>query len=164
MRKERNELSEEMSLRDIAKAIFTINRHAKAAPEPQQLYHLKKKSILKLLDEKKAKKIGLHYSKSPRLNNNHSTILVKVADYYFHIIPEKEDFKKLKHLGELDENFRNPRTNMSLSKARKIIYKYLGWEYKRKRPRNRRPHNSSYYIPSSLGKMEWPPTRTHHSS
>lgn len=158
-------MSKRVSLRDIAKAIFTVNRHAKAAPEPQQLYRLKKKSILKLLKENRAKKIGLHYSNSPRLKSNHSTTLVQVDNYFFHILPEKRDFKELKHLGELDKGFRNPQTYMSLSNARRIIYDYLGWDNQQEKNylKKKRPHNSSYYIPSSLGKMEWPPTRSHQS-
>lgn len=155
-------MSEKIPIKEIAKALFTINRHAKTAPEPQHLYHLKKEAIQKLLAEKRAKKVGLHFSNHPKFSNQHSTILVSVDDYYFHILPEKKDFEELKHLGKLDQNFRNPKTKMSLTHAKKIIYQYIDWKPKKKQ-KNRRRHYSSYYTPSSLGKMEWPPTKTHHN-
>ncbi len=41
--------------------------------------------------------------------------------------PSKEDFETLEHLGELDEDFRNPKTYMSLSHAKKVIYEYIDW-------------------------------------
>ncbi len=145
--------------KEIAKAIFTVNRHAKTAPEPQHLYHLKKEAIKQLLKENKAKKIGLHFSNHPKLSNQHSTILVKVDDYYFHILPEKKDFQELKHLGKLDQNYRNPKTKMSLSQAKRILYNYMKWQPKK----SNKKHYSSYYTPSSLGKMEWPPTKSHYN-
>jgi len=151
-----NEKKEKYSVSDIAKAIFTVNRHAKAAPKPQHLYEIKKQAIEKLLKEKKAKKIGLHFSNNPKLSNQHSTLLVKVANYYFHMPPSKEDFQTLKHLGSLDEDFRNPRTKMALSYAKKIIYNYIDWQPPKSVKQKR---FSSYYTPSSLGKMEWPPTK-----
>lgn len=141
---------------ELAKAIYTVNRHAKAAPKPQHLYTIKKAAIEKLLKVNKAEKIGLHFSNNPKFSNQYSTLLVKVADYYFHLPPSKEDFKNLTHLGSLDENYRNPKTKMSLSAAKKIIYEYINWKPS-KQTKNKRV--SSYYTPSSLGKMEWPPTK-----
>ncbi|WP_096270051.1 YkyB family protein [Paucisalibacillus globulus] len=149
-----------VSLPDLARAIYTVNRHAKTAPEPQHLYFIKKESINRLLKEKRAKKIGLHFSQHPKLSNQHSTLLVQVDDYYFHIPPSKEDFQNLKHLGELDQNFRNPQTKMSLSQAKKIIYQYIDWKPVNKKPNKPRQYSSSYFTPSSLGKMEWPPRKT----
>lgn len=149
-------MSENHNVNEIAKAIYTVNRHAKTAPKPQHLYAMKKEAIYKLLKEKKAEKIGLHFSKSPKYSNQYSTLLVKVADYYFHLPPKKDDFKHLTHLGSLDENFRNPKTKMSLSTAKKIIYDYIGWKPPRQ-TKQERP--SPYYIPSSLGKMDWPSTK-----
>ncbi|MFC3039910.1 YkyB family protein [Virgibacillus xinjiangensis] len=147
---------------EIAKALYTINRHAKTAPEPKHLYHIKKEAISRLLKEKKAEKIGLHFSDHPKFSNQHSTLLVKVADYYFHIPPAKEDIKGLKHLGSLDQSYRNPPAKMSLSQAKKAIYQYIGWKPKKeKQTRQRRSYSSSYFTPSSLGKMEWPPTKPH---
>jgi YkyB-like protein len=149
-----------VSLRDLARAIYTVNRHAKTAPEPQHLYSIKKESIKLLLKEKRAKKIGLHFSDHPKRSNQHSTLLVKVDDYYFHIPPSKEDFKELEHLGTLDHNFRNPQTKMSLSQAKKIIYQYIDWKPVTKKPPKNQYSSSAYFTPSSLGKMEWPPKKT----
>lgn len=146
------------TLIEIAQAIFTINRHAKTALKPKQLYTLKKAAIDKLLQQNRAKKIGLHFSNNPKYSNQYSTLLVKVHQYYFHVPPSKQDFEELEHLGALDDSYRNPRTQMSLSYARKILYDFLNWKQdNRKKAMNKR--RSSYYIPSSLGQMEWPPTR-----
>ncbi|TXL67535.1 hypothetical protein FHP05_00525 [Cerasibacillus terrae] len=142
--------------KELAQAIYTINRHAKTAPKPQHLYYIKKETIHKLLQEKKAKKVGLHFSDNPKYSNQHSTLLIQIDDYYFHIPPSREDFKKLKHLGELDRTYRNPQTKMALSKAKKMVYQYIDWKPKKV---TKTKKHSSYYIPSSLGKMEWPPTK-----
>src|SRR5699024_90606 len=149
-------MKETHNVLDLAKAIYTINRHAKAAPKPQHLYAIKKRAIEQLLKEKKAEKIGLHFSDNPKYSNQHSTLLVKVANYYFHLPPSKEDFDNLTHLGSLDQDFRNPRTKMALSHAKKIIYQYINWKPSKAVKRKR---FSPYYTPSSLGKMEWPPTK-----
>ncbi|WP_337017227.1 YkyB family protein [Oceanobacillus massiliensis] len=156
-------MKHEITIQNLAQAVFTINRHAKTAPEPQHLYQIKKDTICKLLKEKKAEKVGLHFSDHPKLSNQHSTLLVKVADYYFHIPPSKDDFKNLKHLGSLDQNYRNPQTKMSLSQAKRIVYQYIDWKPEKKpHPRQKR-YTSSYYTPSSLGKMEWPPSKSHRN-
>src|SRR5699024_6068298 len=147
------------SLNEMAKAIFTVNRHAKTAPEPQHLYHIKKEAIKQLLENGDAQKIGLHFSEHPKFSNQHSTLLVKVGDYYFHIPPAKQDFKELEHLGTLDQSYRNPPTKMALSYAKKVIYRYIDWKPPKKNATKRR-FTSSYYTPSSLGKMEWPPTKS----
>ncbi len=140
----------------LAQAIYSINRHAKVATKPQHLYSIKKAALDKLLQENKATKIGLHFSKNPKNSNQHSTLLIKVSNYYFHLPPERNDFKELNHLGELDENYRNPQTRMSLSQAKKIIYKYINWQTPHTKKKKETP---SYYTPSSLGQMEWPPTK-----
>src|SRR5699024_2204671 len=75
-------------------------------------------------------------------SNQSSTLLVKINNYYFHLPPTKNDFKELKHLGSLDQSYRNPHVKMSLSKAKKIIYQYLNWHPKKRT--QQRP--SSYYI------------------
>lgn len=154
-------MSGKPTVHDIAKAIFIVNRHAKAALEPQHLYAMKKAAIQKLLREKKAKKMGLHFSNNPKFSNQHSTLLIQVADYYFHLPPSKEDFKNLEHLGALDDHFRNPHTKMSLSRAKSIIYHYTNWKQPTSKKSKSRTY-STYYTPSSLGKMEWPPTKKFH--
>lgn len=148
------------SLDEIAKAIFTVNRHAKTAPEPQHLYYIKKMTIKKLLDHNDAKKIGLHFSNHPKYSNQHSTLLVQVGNYYFHVPPMKQDFKKLEHLGTLDQNHRNPSTKMALSYAKKVIYHYIDLRPAKRQKTAKKRHRSSYYTPSSLGKMEWPPKKS----
>ncbi|GIO25995.1 YkyB family protein [Ornithinibacillus bavariensis] len=151
---------ETVSIQDLAKAIYTVNRHAKTALEPQHLYFIKKETINRLLKEQKAKKIGLHFSEHPKLSNQHSTLLVQVDDYFFHIPPTKEDFQELKHLGSLDHNFRNPQTKMSLAQAKKIIYQYIDYREPKEKKKKTKKYTSTYYTPSSLGKMEWPPKKT----
>ena len=118
-------MEKHIPVREIAKALYTVNRHAKTAPEPRHLYYIKKEAINRLLKENKAERIGLHFSEHPKLSNQHSTLLVKVDDYYFHILPTKKDFEQLRHLGSLDQNYRNPQAKMSLSQAKKIIYNYI---------------------------------------
>ncbi|HLS35197.1 MAG TPA: YkyB family protein [Bacillota bacterium] len=142
-----------MKTEELAKAIYTVNRHAKAALEPQHLYEIKKRAIDQLLRENKAKKIGLHFTKRPKHSNQHSMLLIKVDEYYFHIPPTREDFKQLKHLGDLDDDYRNKRVRMSLSTAKQILYDYLNWQPKKKSVRDK--YYSNYYTPSSLG--QWPP-------
>lgn len=154
-------MGQDASLKTLAQAVFTINRHAKTAPNPKHLYQIKKETINKLLEEKKARKVGLHFSNHPKLSNQHSTLLVQIDDYFFHVPPSKEDFKMLEHLGSLDENYRNPQTKMSLSLAKKIVYQYIDWKPEKKPQTRQQRYTSSYYTPSSLGKMEWPPSKSH---
>ncbi|GLO65838.1 MULTISPECIES: YkyB family protein [Oceanobacillus] len=153
-------MSDDVSVHKLAQALFSINKHAKTAPEPKHLYQIKKKAIHQLLKEKKARKIGLHFSDHPKLSSQHSTLLVKVDHYFFHIPPTKEDFKTLEHLGSLDQTYRNPHTKMPLSQAKKLVYQYIGWKPEKKNPSQTRRYQSNYYTPSSLGKMEWPPTKS----
>ncbi|KNE20018.1 YkyB family protein [Virgibacillus pantothenticus] len=158
-------MKEQEQIEEIAKALYTVNRHAKTAPDPKHLYYIKKATINQLLQQNLAKKVGLHFSKHPKYSNQHSTLLVQVADYYFHIPPTKDDFKELQHLGELDDSYRNPQTKMSLSQAKKVIYRYINWKAKKPPyPMKRAGRRAStYYTPSSLGKMEWPPTKSHRN-
>lgn len=136
----------------IAKALFTINRHAKTAIDPHELYSLKKQTIEKLLSENHAKKIGFHFTRNPKLSKQHSTVLVQVGEYYFHIPPNKKDFKTIEHLGELDQNYRNPKTVMSLNKAKRLICDYLDIPFQRKQDSRK---NTAYYTQSSLGKSDY---------
>lgn len=116
----------EYSIEELSHALFTVNRHAKTAPNPKFLYLLKKKTLEKLLEDGKAKKIGLHFSKNPKNSLQRSDLLVSVGEYYFHIPPQKSDFAELPHLGELNETYRNPKTNLPLSKAKLILQNYTG--------------------------------------
>lgn len=140
---------------EIAEALFVVNRHAKTAPSPKYLYELKKHAIEKLLMENRAKKIGLHFSDHPKLSRQHSTLLVQVDNYYFHVPPAKKDFQDFKHLGNVDKNFRNPKTRLSLSHAKRILAGFLNWKPNEEdSPLTRR--SSSYFTASSLGQVSWP--------
>ncbi|MBO8155459.1 MAG: hypothetical protein H0Z32_03265 [Bacillaceae bacterium] len=131
--------------REIAEAISVVNRHAKTAPQPKQLYTLKRKSIQKLLHQKQAKKVGLHYSEHPTLSKQHTTLLIQVEDFYFHLPPEKNDLNTLKHLGHINHEFRNPKPQLSLKRAKQILYHYLGWKPVKKSPgRQQFPSVSSW--------------------
>lgn len=114
------------SLRELAVAIYTINRHAKTAPDNRPLYQLKKVAIEKLLETGGAEKVGLHFVENPKYSKQHSTVLVRCGDFLFHTLPEKEDFAQLPHLGEQDMEFRNPQERMSLKTARHILTDFTG--------------------------------------
>ncbi|WP_144509445.1 YkyB family protein [Bacillus sp. FJAT-22090] len=110
----------------IATAIYTVNRHAKTAIDKKPLYQLKKLAIEKMLEENKAQKIGLHFVRNPRNSQQQSSVLIQCADYYFHMIPVKEDFKQLPHLGHLDETYRNPIRKMNLRMAKQVLADFIG--------------------------------------
>ncbi|HHW38204.1 MAG TPA: hypothetical protein GXX18_13370 [Bacillales bacterium] len=116
----------EYSIEDLSRALFIVNRHAKTAPNPKFLYYLKKQTLEKLIQDGKAKKLGLHFSKNPKNSQQRSDLLVSVGEYYFHIPPQKADFEVLPHLGALNETYRNPKTNLPLSKAKLILQGYTG--------------------------------------
>ncbi|WHT46877.1 YkyB family protein [Sporosarcina thermotolerans] len=73
----------ESNIRQIAIAIYTVNRHAKTAPNNRVLYELKNSSIRKLLRLGYAQKIGLHFIENPQLSKQSSTVLVKCGDFLF---------------------------------------------------------------------------------
>ncbi|MFS0574430.1 YkyB family protein [Sporosarcina sp. 179-K 3D1 HS] len=144
------------SVRQLAIAIYVVNRHAKTAPDNRQLYALKKKALEKLISEGFAEKIGLHFVDNPKQSKQHSTVLVQCQDFLFHTVPEKEDFLSLPHLGQQDRNTRNPQERMSLNQARELLTNFLGLqperEQKLKRPipkRNVRPVNQTKGFRSS---------------
>lgn len=114
------------SIRQLAIAIYTVNRHAKTAPDNRQLYTLKKMAIDKLLSSGIAEKVGLHFVENPKFSKQHSTVLVRCDEFLFHTIPEKEDFNTLPHLGQQDPASRNPQERMSLKTARELLSKYVG--------------------------------------
>ncbi|MBM7572207.1 YkyB family protein [Aquibacillus albus] len=144
------------NINEIAQALFVVNRHAKTAPNPRFLYSMKKQTIHKLLKNNQALKVGLHFSDHPKLSHQHSTVLVKVGEYFFHIPPMKQDFKDLKHLGNVDSNYRNPKPQMSLSQAKKILSNYLDWSLETKQ-HHQKERYPSYFTPSSLGQLNGSP-------
>lgn len=117
---------------DIAQAIFTVNRHAKTAPDNHYLYALKKEALNLMIEKQRAKKIGLHFSKKPQKSQQQSSVLVKCGNYYFHMLPKKEDFSSLEHLGHLDDTYRNPPSRMNLKVAKEILRTLTGLEPQKK--------------------------------
>ncbi|AQQ53866.1 YkyB family protein [Planococcus lenghuensis] len=131
---------------EIAQAIFTVNRHAKTAPDNQYLYALKKEALQKMVLQNRARKIGLHFSKNPQKSQQQSSVLVQCGEYYFHLLPKKEDFKQLEHLGELNSSYRNPPSRMNLRSAKAILTEFTGLHPKEQKPVKRQ---QSYTPPRS---------------
>lgn len=119
-------LNNHQSIRQLTIAIYTVNRHAKTAPNNKELYELKKKALDKLISSGDATKIGLHFVENPKFSKQHSTTLVSCCDFLFHMIPEKEDFKSLPHLGQQDQASRNPQERMSLRVAKELLANFIG--------------------------------------
>jgi hypothetical protein len=120
------ETTEQHSTQNLTHAIFSVNRHAKTATDPKYLYLLKRKALEKLVQEGKAKKVGLHFSRNPKNSRQQSDVLISAGDYFFHMPPSKEDFENLPHLGSLNQTYRNPKSNMALSQAKDILQNYVG--------------------------------------
>ena len=116
----------DFSVDKLSQALFIINRNAKTAPDSKYLYLLKQAAIQKMLQEGKAQKIGLHYSRNPKFCQQQLDVLIACGKYYFHIPPTKEDIRNLKNLGKLDEHVRNPKTIFPLKEAKRILEKYTG--------------------------------------
>ena len=127
------------TVENLSKAVYTVNRHAKTAPNPKYLYLLKKRALQKLVKEGKGKKIGLHFSKNPRFSQQQSDVLISIGDYYFHMPPTKEDFEHLPHLGTLNQSYRNPKAQMSLTKAKHLLQEYVGMKEKPLVPNRQQP-------------------------
>lgn len=133
---------------DLALAVFTVNKHAKTAIDNRELYALKRSAICELLRTKRAKKMGLHFVDNPKFSKQQSTVLIQCADYYFHTLPQKEDFSALPHLGNLDQQYRNPKRQMSLNEAKRILHSFTKTSPKMmpKKPiKTRMTHSSSYF-------------------
>ncbi len=79
-----------------------------------------------MIQEGKAKKIGLHFSRNPRFSQQQSDVIVQSGEYTFHIPPNKEDFQTLPHLGKLSDQVRNPKSKMSLKEAKDTLQRYTG--------------------------------------
>lgn len=123
---------------EIATAIYTVNKHAKTALDNRPLYTLKRQALEKMILSGRAKKLGLHFVKQPRFSQQQSAVVVQCADYYFHTLPKKEDFKQLPHLGHLDETYRNPQRKMSLNVAKTILNDFLELQCKKQLSRGKK--------------------------
>lgn len=53
--------------------------------------------------------------------------------------PTKEDFEHLPHLGTLNQSYRNPKAQMSLTKAKHLLQKYVGMKEKPLVPNRQQP-------------------------
>ena len=62
------------STRRLAIAIYTVNRHAKTAPDNKQLYTLKKSALDKLIESGQAEKVGLHFVDNPKFSKRRSAV------------------------------------------------------------------------------------------
>ncbi|MTH53112.1 hypothetical protein GKZ89_06775 [Bacillus mangrovi] len=140
-----------MNTENLAKAVYTVNKHAKTAPNPKYLYYLKKKALLKLITEGKAEKKGLHFSQNPKYSKQQSDVLVCAGSYYFHMPPAKEDFHQLPHLGSLNQSYRNPKSHLSLSKAKELLQAYTG--IKEEQPSKRPVAHSRTYVKPVFKKL-----------
>lgn len=128
----------QLTIENLSQALFIVNRHAKTATNPKFLYKLKHESLKKLIEEGKAKKIGLHFSQNPRNSQQQSDVLVECGRYTFHIPPTRVDFDELPHLGKLDGNIRNPKSSLSLNQAKMVLQVYTGITEFEQPPTNKR--------------------------
>jgi hypothetical protein len=131
-----NKCGTDFSVNKLAKALFIVNRNAKTAPDSKFLYSLKHATIKKMLDEGKAKKIGLHFSRNPKFSQQQLDVLISCGNYYFHIPPTKEDIHNLTNLGKLDDQIRNPKTVFPLKEAKRLLQSYTGIK-KQESPQNK---------------------------
>lgn len=136
-----------LTIENLAQAVFIVNRHAKTAPNPKFLYKLKQESLKKLIEEGKAKKVGLHFSENPRNSQQQSDVLVECGKYTFHIPPTKTDFHELPHLGKLDGHVRNPKAALSLNTAKALLQTYTGISDYEQPPSNQRKNQQPYQKP-----------------
>lgn len=74
---------EKDEIRQIAIAIYTVNRHAKTAPDNKNLYHLKKVALEKLLQKGYAKKLGYITLKIRSSVNNIRQLWFNARIFYF---------------------------------------------------------------------------------
>lgn len=123
---QKNPQKQNLTIDNLAQAVFIVNRHAKTATYPKYLYRLKQETLKKLIQEGKAKKVGLHFSDNPRYSKQQSDVLVECGSYTFHIPPTKADILNLPHLGKLDGSVRNPKVSLSLNTAKSILQAYTG--------------------------------------
>lgn len=111
-------------IKQIAEAIFIVNRHSKTALDPTYLYQLKQAAIQQLIQEGHAKKIGLQYTNRPKNCRQHSLVLVQCSDLLFHIPPTKTDLKALPHLGKQVPIKRTTKISLSLKRAKYYLETY----------------------------------------
>jgi hypothetical protein len=136
-----------LSIENLSQAIFVVNRHAKTATNPRFLYKLKQEALKKLIEEDKAKKVGLHFSGNPKNSQQQSDVLVTCGRYTFHIPPIRTDFTELPHLGKLDNQVRNPKASLSLNTAKTILQSYTGILETDQHSSSKKPEHQIYKKP-----------------
>lgn len=125
-------------MESIKHALYSVNRHVKTATDKRELYDLKNKTLQKLIKVGHAEKMWHEYSNNPGKSKQSTVVLVKVGSktqgelHYFHMLPEKDDYESLKHKGVVStQDLRNPKSNMSLTIAKKILQKFIGVNLKK---------------------------------
>lgn len=139
--KKSNNSSFDSDLEAIKHALYSVNRHAKTAIDKRELYDLKYNTLQKLIKSGHAKKMCLEYSTQPGKSQQSTVVLVKVGmktreePLYFHMLPEKDDFKSLKHTGTvINQGLYNPKSTMSLNSAKKLLLQFIGKNPKKVNP------------------------------
>ncbi len=122
-----------LDIESIKQALYSVNRHAKTAISKRELYRLKYETLLKLIKIGHAQKVHLEYSTQTGRSQQSTVVLVKVGTktegepLYFHMLPEKDDFKCLNHTGAaISQNLHNPKSTMSLNTAKRILQQFVG--------------------------------------
>jgi hypothetical protein len=111
------------STEEIAGAIQVVNRYAKAALNPKQLYWLKKLAIQRLVSEGKATVLGYHHFGGNDLLKQNQVLIIECGEFKFHQTPQPGDLQKYEFLKD-QHNFKNSRVRIPLSRAKEILSKY----------------------------------------
>jgi hypothetical protein len=114
-------------MEELLQAIGTINNHAKVA---KSLYFYKKEAIVKLLQEKKAKKIGIQ-----KLAPQKIYVVIKADDYIFHLPATSSDMKTLPTI-PYNPHVSNPKQYMSIKDAKSVVEQYIGKSASNEKNRN----------------------------
>ena len=118
---------------EIAQAIYVVNRRAKTVPDASMLYALKHDAIKKLVAEQRATRLCVHRFKrvqqfhsirNLKIDINTIFTLVSCGEYIFHYPANHQDIKDLLFQQKID-GIRNPRSEMSYSSAKRILFEYL---------------------------------------
>lgn len=85
-RKNRSHPPLHSTVENLAQAIFTVNRHAKTAPNPKYLYKLKHEALKKMISEGKAKKSDSIFHKTQNCVNSsqQSLLFAVIIPFIFH--------------------------------------------------------------------------------
>lgn len=128
---------------NIAEALYVINKSAKVHRDTKQanyearrhsvvqasktkqrkLYDLKELVVLKLLEDKKAKAVGIHRMSGVRF------VLIKMNDFTFHLpITNLKGFEELPFLGEINEQITAEKVikvSINFYESKNLLERYL---------------------------------------